>query len=166
MTPPTERTPERAQLPIRDFTIRICDACYALEGEMCHNPECIFCRRTMKEVGEYLDVLRIRPVVDGERLDLHPKEDAPPSPERSPSRASLREWQPIETAPKNARAVIGKTWDGHIHPVWWNKTYPRWDWCGDGYHSGATPRLTHWMPLPPAPDAALAGQEPSPSERS
>ena len=51
-------------------TILICQDCYELKGEMCHNPECVFCRRTMEEVGEYLDVLLIRPVVEGERLSL------------------------------------------------------------------------------------------------
>ena len=59
-------------MKIRTYEIRICDPCYLLEGGMCHTPECVFCRRTMKEVGEYLDALLIRPVVDGERLDLYP----------------------------------------------------------------------------------------------
>ncbi len=47
--------------------IRICDACLSLEGDMCHEPACVFCRRTMAEVGEYLDALLIRPVIDGVR---------------------------------------------------------------------------------------------------
>lgn len=50
--------------------IVICKACYELEGEMCHDAKCIFCRRTMKEVAEILEKLLIRPVVDGERLRL------------------------------------------------------------------------------------------------
>jgi hypothetical protein len=62
----------------REFTVRICDQCYRLEGQMCHNPECVFCRRTMVEVGEMLDALLIRPVVDGVRLDLHPFEAGDP----------------------------------------------------------------------------------------
>jgi len=52
----------------------ICDDCYELKGEMCHRPECVFCRRTMQEVGEYLDVLLIRPLVNGERLRLRYEE--------------------------------------------------------------------------------------------
>jgi len=52
------------------YLIEICDDCYNLKGEMCSNPECRFCRRTMKEVGEYLDVLLIRPISDGKRLKL------------------------------------------------------------------------------------------------
>lgn len=72
----------------------------------------------------------------------------------SPVTGEPQGWQPIETAPKDARAIIGETWDGHVHPVWWNKTYPRWEWCGDGYHSGAAPRLVCWLPLPePEPTA-------------
>ena len=53
---------------VKSFIIRICDDCFHLRGEMCHEPGCVFCRRTMIEVGEYLDALLIRPVVDGERL--------------------------------------------------------------------------------------------------
>ena len=59
-------------MEVRQYKINICDACYLLDGEMCHTPQCVFCRRTMKEVAEYLDLLYIRPVVDGERLDLYP----------------------------------------------------------------------------------------------
>ena len=51
-------------------SIRICSDCYELRGEMCHHPECVFIRRTMDEVGEILDLLLIRPIVDGERLRL------------------------------------------------------------------------------------------------
>lgn len=51
-------------------TIQICNDCYELKGEMCHTAECIFCRCTMKEVGEYLDILLIRPVIDGKREKL------------------------------------------------------------------------------------------------
>ena len=57
---------------LRKFEVTICSDCYELKGEMCHNPECVFCRRTMKEVSEYLDILLIRPIVDGEQIDLNP----------------------------------------------------------------------------------------------
>lgn len=50
--------------------IRICRQCYELEGDMCHNPSCVFCRRSMSEVGDMLDVLMIRPVIDGKRERL------------------------------------------------------------------------------------------------
>lgn len=54
----------------RKYSILICDQCIKLEGECCNNPYCVFCRRSMKEVGEYLNVLLIRPVIDGERLGV------------------------------------------------------------------------------------------------
>ncbi len=57
---------------VRTYRIAICDQCCLLEGEMCHESQCVFCRRTMAEVGGHLDVLLIRPVIDGEQLDLRP----------------------------------------------------------------------------------------------
>lgn len=52
---------------IHEFIINVCDECLNLKGElMCCNPECFFCRRTMKEVKEILDVLFIRMEIDGE----------------------------------------------------------------------------------------------------
>jgi hypothetical protein len=66
----------------REYVVRICDDCYALKGEMCHVPECVFCRRTMQEVRDYLDAMLIRPIVDGEPLDLHPLSEDP-EPDRS-----------------------------------------------------------------------------------
>ena len=50
--------------------IQFCNDCYELKGEMCHEAECIFCRRTMDEVAEMLDALLIRPLIPGERLKL------------------------------------------------------------------------------------------------
>ena len=50
--------------------IRICRQCYELEGEMCHNPSCVFCRRSISEVGNILDALVIRPLIDGARERL------------------------------------------------------------------------------------------------
>jgi hypothetical protein len=55
---------------IRQYIVSICDDCYNLKGDMCNHPGCVFIRRTMTEVGEYLDLLLIRPIVDGERLRL------------------------------------------------------------------------------------------------
>jgi hypothetical protein len=51
-------------------TIQMCKDCYELKGEMCSTPECVFCWHSMAEVAEILNVLLIRPVVDGERLRL------------------------------------------------------------------------------------------------
>lgn len=65
-------TDQREGFPtdITEVGIRICEDCLRLKGEMCHNAECVFCRRTMAEVGEYLDALLIAPLVDGERIWL------------------------------------------------------------------------------------------------
>lgn len=50
--------------------IYICEDCYELKGDMCHTPECNFCRKTMDEVGNILNATLIRPVIDGKRLRL------------------------------------------------------------------------------------------------
>lgn len=56
------------QEQVRSYSVRICDQCIRLEGEMCHNPECVFCRRTMAEVREYLDATFVRPTANGEHV--------------------------------------------------------------------------------------------------
>jgi len=58
----------------KTYKVNICNDCYNLIGEMCHNYYCIFIRRTMKEVKHYLDIIFIRPIVDGESLDLYPQD--------------------------------------------------------------------------------------------
>jgi len=60
---------------MKEFKISICEKCYELEGDMCHEPECVFCRRTVAEVSEYLDVLCIRPIVDGVQVDIKTDEE-------------------------------------------------------------------------------------------
>ncbi len=57
-------------MPIHQFIIPVCDDCLNLKGEMCHTPECGFCRRTMAEVSELLNTLLIRPIVDGRQLPV------------------------------------------------------------------------------------------------
>ena len=70
MTHPTRLKPYTfMNKQIKPYTVFICDDCIALKGEMCHQPACVFCRRTMEEVGEYLDVLLIRPIIDGKRIE-------------------------------------------------------------------------------------------------
>jgi len=51
-------------------SIFICEDCYELKGEMCCTPECVFCWHPMSEAAEILDILKIRPVVNDERLRL------------------------------------------------------------------------------------------------
>lgn len=70
------------------------------------------------------------------------------------------EWQPIETAPKDGVVVLG--WRYYPIAMRWNRDteYP-WEavqlgssvspMLGNGYKEG-DPALTHWMPLPEAPN--------------
>ena len=55
---------------VRNYPISICDQCINLEGEMCSNPQCVFCWRSMQEVAQILSDTMIRPVIDGERFPL------------------------------------------------------------------------------------------------
>lgn len=55
----------------RRYPITICDDCIHLKGQMCRTPECVFCWRSVPEIAEWLNVLLIRPVIDGERLDTN-----------------------------------------------------------------------------------------------
>ena|SRR6185436_5473023 len=53
---------------MKRFMIQICEGCLNLEGQECHHPECVFCRRATSEVGYLLDILMIRPVINGVRI--------------------------------------------------------------------------------------------------
>jgi hypothetical protein len=70
--------------------VRICEDCLRLKGETCNNAECVFCRRTMAEVGHYLDVLLIAPVIDGERIFLPVNSHAELERERDALKLALR----------------------------------------------------------------------------
>jgi hypothetical protein len=64
--PPSGASPQaETSANVRALTVHICEDCLNLRGEMCNEPGCRFCRRTMAEVAEYLDVLLIRPRIDG-----------------------------------------------------------------------------------------------------
>ena len=64
--PPSGASPQaETSAHVRALTVHICEDCLNLRGEMCNEPGCRFCRRTMAEVAEYLDVLLIRPRIDG-----------------------------------------------------------------------------------------------------
>lgn len=100
------------------YVIRICDQCYALDGEMCHNPECIFCRRTMGEVRAMLDALLIRPIVDGQRLDMGPPQDDPALTDADAAREALQrerdEWQAsFHLYAKATQALTKAWWEAH-----------------------------------------------------
>ena len=53
-----------------DYIVSICDQCINLEGSECHTPGCRFFLKSTDEIGELLNVLLIRPIVDGERFDV------------------------------------------------------------------------------------------------
>lgn len=86
------------------------------------------------------------------------------------------QWQPIESAPKDQMILGGyfnQPWaeghrEGRIVKVWWQPEFDafisgcREMVCADGYtfngekrslHSPDVERVTHWMPLPPPPQA-------------
>jgi hypothetical protein len=54
---------------VKSYIIPICDDCINLKGEMCNNPHCAFIRKDMKEVKELLDILLIRPIINGEQTE-------------------------------------------------------------------------------------------------
>lgn len=76
----------------------------------------------------------------------------------------MHEWQPIETAPKDRPVLVHPgLWAGRTCSIatWNDDKYakkPRPFWGRDDdmgritYSRNAPP--THWMPLPPAPEAA------------
>lgn len=61
---------EKLNEGLTEYVVSICNDCYEFKGEMCHQPGCIFIRQTMDEVKEHLNMMLIRPKVDGEYLRL------------------------------------------------------------------------------------------------
>jgi hypothetical protein len=87
----------------------------------------------------------------------------------APSTEGLREWQPIETAPKDGTSILACVAGASVPVIAkWVVTprHGKWvaadeddfdsmeDWAE--YVSAHDFPATHWMPLPPAPDAARA----------
>jgi len=80
-------------------------------------------------------------------------------------RKAAEGWQPIETAPKDGRAVIGLV--GHlVYRMHWQAYYKKWPheeggptftygWSGESHDSFRPITPTHWMPLPVPPIAAV-----------
>ena len=80
--------------------------------------------------------------------------------------AEARDWQPIETAPKDGTAVLvyPATWNGHSVAIakWESDKYakkPRPYWSRNDDLGRVTISRehppTHWMPLPLSPDKGL-----------
>lgn len=61
------------------------------------------------------------------------------------------EWQPIETAPKDREWIlVCQSKNGIIRTARWCETWEHWE-TGSGAMSYIA-SVTHWMPLPPAPE--------------
>jgi hypothetical protein len=72
------------------------------------------------------------------------------------SPGGAREWQPIETAPKDFTSVLVTGDQGFVCEATYNADYDGW-WAAnthptDAYDGQVYP--THWMPLPDAPHDA------------
>jgi hypothetical protein len=61
-------------------------------------------------------------------------------------------WQPIETAPKDCRILVGKVGDPWVYPAWWDAYRNNWALADFPLDYYLTP--THWMEFldPPRED--------------
>lgn len=59
-------------------------------------------------------------------------------------------WQPISTAPKDATDIFlyRAGWQANMAVGYWNRDYDNWRANGNEFVN-----CTHWMPLPPPPEA-------------
>lgn len=67
-------------------------------------------------------------------------------------------WKPIETAPKDRSSILLASDLGHVALGSWFPPGKAWltniGTFHDGTRAGGKPcRITHWMPLPPPPEA-------------
>jgi hypothetical protein len=68
-----------------------------------------------------------------------------------------QEWQPIETAPKDGRPILGfGICDGEVSGRGVEPAAAVVEWCGSWTvgatdYYGVTMEATHWMPLPDPP---------------
>ena len=76
---------------------------------------------------------------------------APPAP------AIPAGWQPIETAPKDCRILIGRVGHPWVFSAWWNDRHEHWATGPSPMDFFAEP--THWMPLPKAPNGEASSAE-------
>ena len=82
-------------------------------------------------------------------------------PETLSAPAATQDWQPIDTAPREARGIVaslypredvgwmvGEAFRDSIGVWWWAQTLPN----DEGFpHAAIDPQPTHWMPLPSPP---------------
>lgn len=73
----------------------------------------------------------------------------------------MSDWQPIETAPRDDRRILGYfPHHGNIERIWWNddryakKPRPFWNNSHDWSRTSDARRKqpTHWMPFPEPPE--------------
>lgn len=65
----------------------------------------------------------------------------------------MSQWESIETAPKDGRAIL--IWDGEdMTTAYWFGVGKRWSVCVNGGHCIESDVLfpTHWAALPPRPE--------------
>ena len=70
------------------------------------------------------------------------------------------QWQPIETAPKDGRRILAASSDPsqqNMTVIYWEPGSVKFNIIGhwrSSVHTVVTfAEVTHWMPLPPAPEA-------------
>lgn len=70
------------------------------------------------------------------------------------------EWQPIETAPKDGRLILAANADPaaqNMIVIYWEPGSIAFDvighWRASNHFVVTQSEITHWMPLPPAPEA-------------
>ena len=78
------------------------------------------------------------------------------------STALLGEWLPIATAPRDGTEILVWTGRAVVAAIWMSRDgdYPTW-WPS---HAGAlwSADVTHWLPLPPPPNAHGEATPPEP----
>jgi hypothetical protein len=62
-------------------------------------------------------------------------------------------WQPIETAPKDCNEILVASCEG-VQVSWWCH-FGLGYWANPINGSEVHGEVTHWMPLPPPPQAAV-----------
>ncbi len=83
---------------------------------------------------------------------------------QGPVGANVRGWMPIETAPKDGTAILVYTQHDNFYVVSYDDVFSApWRVRND---AGLNERaLTHWMPLPEAPNDRVEGRDAALSRR-
>ena len=70
------------------------------------------------------------------------------------------EWQPIETAPKDKRIIIAHLPLDGIADIWFGYwSHQHSSWATTQWHTYPADWITHWLPLPPLPQAQKEKEE-------